>query len=218
MVRTKLATTTFPAIALAVIIGYGSTSPTSSFPATNPTSIYNTLRHPFPRRPVTSRSSNNRQDDTVVSNDDDETATSTTPPFAGTKNPLRLAVLKLGMTELRYTSPLNYEKRNGAYRCANCSAELFSSEGKYDSGSGWPSFWKTAGDGVVSLKKEWDGRVECSCGSCGGHLGHVFMDGPRGSEVDEGELMRAPGSDPRGGGGRLPRFCVNGASLRFLPQ
>lgn len=103
-----------------------------------------------------------------------EAGDSTTPDGkespTGTKNPLRLAVLKLGMTELKWTSPLNYEKRSGTYECASCSTVLFDSTGKYDSGSGWPSFWRTD-SGNVAYKREWDGRIECSCKSCGGHLG-----------------------------------------------
>ncbi len=90
---------------------------------------------------------------------------------SGTVNPLRLAVLKLGLTELKYTSPLNYEKRAGSYECANCGTKLFDSSGKYDSGSGWPSFWKTSEADRVAYKREWDGRVEVSCKNCGGHLG-----------------------------------------------
>lgn len=96
-----------------------------------------------------------------------------------TWNPFRLAVLKLGITEPAWTSPLNYNNEAGSYRCANCASVLFESDGKYDSGSGWPSFWRTSAIGRVALKKEWDGRVECTCKSCGGHLGHVFGDGPK---------------------------------------
>lgn len=94
------------------------------------------------------------------------------PPTFGTINPLRLAVLKLGLTELRYTSPLNYEKRNGLYNCANCGSTLFDSKGKYDSGSGWPSYWKTFSERRVQYKREWDGRIEVSCQRCKSHLGH----------------------------------------------
>ena len=93
----------------------------------------------------------------------------------GTINPLRLAVLKLGLTELKWTSPLNYEKRVGTYDCASCGTVLFDSSGKYDSGSGWPSFWKTKDVNRVAYKREWDGRVECSCRSCGGHLGTYIV-------------------------------------------
>lgn len=142
-----------------------------------------------------------------------------------TWNPLRLAVLKLGFTELKYTSPLNYQKGDGNYNCANCGSLLFDSIGKYDSGSGWPSFWKTAGEDRVAMKREWDGRVECRCKSCGGHLGHAFGDGPWRSDVPGEELKLIPKSDPTFVSGkqkleytRLPRFCMNGASLRFFPK
>ena len=140
--------------------------------------------------------------------------------WAGTYNPLRLAVLKLGMTELRFTSPLNYEKRSGEYLCANCGTKLFDSIGKYDSGSGWPSFYKTAASERVSLKREWDGRMECTCQNCGGHLGHVFPDGPRRMDVPQEALQSLPKTDPKIGDvnnqySRLPRFCINGASLKF---
>mmetsp|Transcript_13153 Transcript_13153/g.27177 ORF Transcript_13153/g.27177 Transcript_13153/m.27177 type:complete len:229 (-) Transcript_13153:463-1149(-) len=140
----------------------------------------------------------------------------------GTWNPLRLAVLKLGFTELRFTSPLNYEKRSGSYNCANCGTVLFDSVGKYNSGTGWPSFWRTA-EGNVSLVREWDGRMECTCENCGGHLGHVFPDGPRRSEVSALDLEPIPESDVKVGSAensssRLPRYCMNGASLRFEPR
>lgn len=144
----------------------------------------------------------------------------------GTFNPLRLAVLKLGMTELKWTSPLNYEKRPGQYECANCGTPLFDSSGKYDSGSGWPSFWKTADEDRVAYKREWDGRIECTCRSCGGHLGHAFPDGPKRkdiSDISEDLLGSIPGddlktSDPNNVYTRLPRYCMNGASLKFLPK
>lgn len=138
----------------------------------------------------------------------------------GTYNPLRLAVMKLGFTELKYTSPLNYEKRSGTYNCANCGSTLFDSEGKYDSGSGWPSFWKTASENRVGYKQEWDGRVEVRCKSCESHLGHVFPDGPERTTIPENLLNEIPKDDLQTGNtrnkyNRLPRFCVNGASLKF---
>lgn len=126
---------------------------------------------------------------------------------SGTRNPLRLAVLKLGATEPAFSSPLNGEVRDGEYLCAGCSATVFDSTGKYTCPCGWPSFWKTAGD--VKYKKEWDGRVEASCNSCNGHLGHVFSDGPA---VQADNVV--PESDPKCGQ-RHPRYCINGASLTF---
>ena len=134
----------------------------------------------------------------------------------GTYNPLKLAVLKLGLTELRFTSLLNYEKREGVYSCAGCGAPLFDSRGKYDSGSGWPSFFRTADGNGVELRREWDGRVECRCRVCEGHLGHVFPDGPRKTGVAPVALEELPESDMKVQGGTiLPRYCINGAALTF---
>lgn len=141
----------------------------------------------------------------------------------GTWNPLRLAVLKLKFTELKYTSPLNYEKRPGTYSCANCGNTLFESEGKYDPGSGWPSFWKTASENRVAYKQEWDGRIEVQCKNCKGHLGHAFPDGPTRAERTKEELSSIPEDDLKTSSEdniytRLPRYCVNGASLKFEPR
>ena len=157
-----------------------------------------------------------------ASNDTDNESSSQSN--IGTYNPFRLAVLKLGLTELRYTSPLNYEKRDGIYKCANCSSELFSHEGKYDSGSGWPSFYKTFAEKKVAYKREWDGRIECSCGNCGGHLGHAFpADGPKLMDIDEEILERLPSDDLKtydvnNQYSRLPRYCINGAALKFYAK
>jgi peptide-methionine (R)-S-oxide reductase len=133
-----------------------------------------------------------------------------------TWNPLRLLVLRLGFTEPAWTSPLNYQKKEGTFSCAYCGQALFNSDAKYDSGSGWPSFWRTIEEGAVSYKMEFDGRLECRCGRCQSHLGHVFLDGPRPTSVSQEILRLSPESDPRSktDNGRLPRFCINGASLR----
>ena len=138
----------------------------------------------------------------------------------GTFNPLRLAVLKLGLTELKYTSPLNYENRVGEYDCANCGTTLFDSNGKYDSGSGWPSFWKTSNEDRVDYSREWDGRTEVRCKNCACHLGHAFPDGPARKDISDQLLDTIPAddlktSDPKNVYTRLPRYCVNGASLKF---
>jgi len=134
---------------------------------------------------------------------------------AGTYNPLKLAVLKLGFTELRFTSLLNYEKREGEYSCVGCGELLFDSRGKYDSGSGWPSFFRTADGNGVNMIREWDGRVECRCRGCKGHLGHVFPDGP--SKTDVGDALEGlPETDLKVRGDTfLPRYCINGAALKF---
>ena len=134
-----------------------------------------------------------------------------------TWNPLRLAVLRLGLTEPAWTSPLNYGEKEGKFSCAYCGHELFDSDGKYDSGSGWPSFWRSVDDVAMNYKMEFDGRLECRCGECKSHLGHVFLDGPLPSSVDQDLLSSSPITDPRSkrADARLPRFCVNGASLRM---
>ena len=100
-------------------------------------------------------------------------------------------------TERPYTSPLNYEKRNGFFHCANCKAKLFSSDAKFDSGTGWPSFreslpgaFKTKIDYSFGMK-----RIEYHCANCGVHHGHVFADG----------LQKK-------------RFCSNGLCLIFIPE
>ncbi|GAX15218.1 hypothetical protein FisN_12Lu173 [Fistulifera solaris] len=135
-----------------------------------------------------------------------------------TWNPLRLLVLRLGLTELAMTSPLNYGKYapDDIFACAYCGAPLFAANAKYDSGSGWPSFWRSFEETSVSYKREWDNRLECRCRRCSSHLGHVFMDGPRPETVSADVLQKSPVTDPRSGA-YLPRFCINGAALIHRP-
>jgi len=111
-------------------------------------------------------------------------------------DPLQYQVLRKHGTERAFTSPLNEEKRAGTFRCAGCGRELFDSKTKYESGSGWPSFWAPM-EGAVETTTDrsfFMTRTEVHCASCGGHLGHVFPDGPK----------------PTG-----QRYCMNGAALRF---
>ena len=108
-------------------------------------------------------------------------------------------VLRKHGTERAGTSPLNHEKREGVYRCAGCGKPLYESATKYESASGWPSFYK-AMEGAVATSTDRSlmmTRTEVHCADCGGHLGHVFPDGP----------------EPTG-----LRFCMNGAALKFEPK
>ena len=114
-------------------------------------------------------------------------------------DPERYAVLRNKGTERAFTGEYAFTKEDGIYRCAGCGAELFSSDTKYDSGSGWPSFWEPITPDAVEYHE--DGslfmrRTEVTCARCGGHLGHVFNDGPR----------------PTG-----ERFCMNSVSLDLEP-
>jgi len=109
-------------------------------------------------------------------------------------------VLKHHGTERPGSSPLNKEYRSGTYRCAGCGTELFGSDTKYDSGSGWPSFYAPADAKSVAMTEDRSHgmvRVEVHCDKCGGHLGHVFDDGPQPTGL---------------------RYCINGASLDFKPE
>ncbi len=110
--------------------------------------------------------------------------------------PAQYRVLRQAGTETPYTSPLNKEKRSGSYHCAGCALPLFSSKTKFESGTGWPSFWKAMDQAVVedSDTTLFMKRVEVLCRRCGGHLGHVFDDGPKPTGL---------------------RYCMNGVALNF---
>ncbi|QIK97212.1 peptide-methionine (R)-S-oxide reductase MsrB [Sphingomonas sp. HDW15A] len=110
----------------------------------------------------------------------------------------RFRILRRAGTERPYSSPLNTEKRRGIYACAGCGLPLFSSIAKFDSGTGWPSFWKALPNAIGTRRDSAFGmiRVEEHCRRCGGHLGHIFDDGP----------------PPTG-----KRHCINGLSLVFRP-
>jgi peptide-methionine (R)-S-oxide reductase len=107
-------------------------------------------------------------------------------------------VLREEGTERAFTSPLNDEKRKGSFHCAGCDLALYTSDMKFDSGTGWPSFFTTL-PGVFGTKRDfkygWT-RVEYHCARCGGHHGHVFDDGPKPTGL---------------------RYCNNGVALKFVP-
>jgi len=118
--------------------------------------------------------------------------------WRGLLNPQQYAVLREEATERAFTSPLNHEKRRGVFSCAGCALALFSSTTKFDSGTGWPSFWQPLENAVRTTEDRTFGmvRTEVHCRRCGGHLGHVFEDGP----------------PPTG-----LRYCINGVALTFQP-
>ena len=113
-------------------------------------------------------------------------------------SPLQYRVLREAATERPFSSPLDKEKRVGTFGCAGCALPLYSSKTKFDSGTGWPSFWTPLKGGIATSTDRELGyaRVEVHCKRCGGHLGHVFDDGPK----------------PTG-----KRYCMNGAALTVRP-
>ena len=106
-------------------------------------------------------------------------------------------VLRREGTERPFSSPLNHETREGRFACAGCGTEAFSSKTKFDSHTGWPSFWAPLADAVADTTDDSFGmtRTEVHCATCGGHLGHVFSDGPKPTGL---------------------RYCMNGVALRFV--
>jgi peptide-methionine (R)-S-oxide reductase len=103
-------------------------------------------------------------------------------------------------TERAYTSPLNNEKRNGVYHCICCGAPLFASGAKFESGTGWPSFYQPAEGAEIGEHQDFSflmRRTEVHCGKCQAHLGHVFPDGPQPTGL---------------------RYCINGVALDFEPK
>jgi peptide-methionine (R)-S-oxide reductase len=114
-------------------------------------------------------------------------------------DPAQFNVLRKHGTERAGTSPLNAEKRPGTFVCAGCGKTLFSSDTKFESGTGWPSFFKPL-EGAVGTSEDrslFMARTEVHCADCGGHLGHVFPDGPRPTGL---------------------RYCMNGVAMAFKPE
>ncbi|HWW10321.1 MAG TPA: peptide-methionine (R)-S-oxide reductase MsrB [Candidatus Acidoferrales bacterium] len=111
--------------------------------------------------------------------------------------PEQYKVLRKSSTEPPFTGQYVHVKDSGVYRCAGCGTELFASDAKYDSGTGWPSFTQPVDDSAVQRRRDWSmllPRTEVRCARCGGHLGHVFNDGP----------------EPTG-----KRYCLNSCALKL---
>ena len=113
--------------------------------------------------------------------------------------PEQFRVLRKHGTERAGTSPLDKTYAPGTYHCAGCDLPLYSSKTKYDSGTGWPSFWKPLDNAIgTSIDRSFfTTRTEVHCSRCGGHLGHVFEDGPQPTGL---------------------RYCMNGVALKFVPE
>ena len=113
--------------------------------------------------------------------------------------PEQYEVLRRKGTERPFTGELNENKASGEYRCAGCGTVLFHSDAKFDSGTGWPSFYQPSDGEAVETEEDRSllmRRTEVHCRRCGGHLGHVFNDGPAPTGL---------------------RYCMNGVALKFLP-
>ncbi|MCA3555278.1 peptide-methionine (R)-S-oxide reductase MsrB [Aestuariivirga sp.] len=115
-------------------------------------------------------------------------------------SPEAYRVLREHGTERAGTSPLNSEKRKGVFHCAGCGKPLFASSAKYESGTGWPSFFAPIAEDAVGASEDrswFMRRTEVHCANCGGHLGHVFPDGPQPTGL---------------------RYCMNGVAMNFEPE
>lgn len=129
-----------------------------------------------------------------------DSTTTTEEQWRAKLDPTQFRVLRQGATEPPFSGKYVDEKRPGVYACAGCGTELFESETKYESGSGWPSFYEPIGEDRIVEKQDTSHgmvRTEIVCATCGGHLGHVFPDGPRPTGL---------------------RYCVNSASLELDPE
>ncbi len=130
---------------------------------------------------------------------DNDTTDRTEAEWQNALTPEQFRVLRKHGTERAGSSPLNAEKRPGTFVCAGCGQKLFSSDNKFESGTGWPSFWAPIEGAVATTTdKSWFmTRTEVHCSRCQGHLGHVFEDGPKPTGL---------------------RYCMNGVAMGFEPK
>jgi peptide-methionine (R)-S-oxide reductase len=128
-----------------------------------------------------------------------DSVTKTDAEWQASLSPEQYHVLRKHGTERAGTSPLDNEKRQGIFHCAGCGLALFASEAKFDSGTGWPSFFQPLDDAIETTEdRSWFmKRTEVHCRRCGGHLGHVFPDGPQPTGL---------------------RYCMNGVAMTFEPK